>query len=55
MAKPKTTIWTPDAHTLAKHVILRRYLGGWFPILGQGGHNPRLVYLDGFSGPGIRS
>ena len=46
------TIWPIEDHTRAKHQILRRYLGGWFPILttyGQG----RVVYLDGFSGPGI--
>lgn len=50
MATPKETIWEIDPHTQAKHEILRRYLGAWFPILGR--HNERVVYLDGFSGPG---
>lgn len=37
-------------HTAAKHVLLRRYLNCWFPILGK--HNTRLNYIDGFAGPG---
>lgn len=50
MAAPKTTIWTAEPQTLAKHTVLRRYLQAWFPILGSA-HN-RIVYLDGFAGPG---
>lgn len=50
MTTPKETIWEIEPHTLAKHEILRRYLGAWFPILGT--HNPRIVYIDGFCGPG---
>ena len=37
-------------HTRAKHEILTYYLKAWFPILGS--RFPRLVYVDGFSGPG---
>ncbi len=55
MAVPKTTKWALDPHTVAKHEILRRYLGGWFPILTHGGFNPRVVFLDGFAGPGVYS
>ena len=44
------TIWPLEPHTAAKHEILRRYLGAWFPILG--GQNRRLIYVDGFCGPG---
>ncbi len=31
--------------------LVRRYLGGWFPILGT--YNGRVVFLDGFAGPGV--
>lgn len=50
MATPKTPLWKCEPHTAAKHIILRRYLEAWFPILG--GTNPRIVYVDGFAGPG---
>ena len=46
------TTWKIKPHTLAKHILLRRYLGAWFPILTIGGHNRRVIYLDGFAGPG---
>ena len=46
------TTWKIEQHTLAKHELLRRYLGAWFPILTTGGHNRRVIYLDGFAGPG---
>lgn len=49
-AGPKETLWPLDPHTLAKHEILRRYLSAWFPIMSQ--WNNRLVFLDGFAGPG---
>ena len=45
-----TTQWEIEPHTLAKHEILRRYLSAWYPILST--YNPRIVYLDGFCGPG---
>lgn len=51
MAAPKTTIWELEAHTRAKHEILRMYLHAWMPILSQGGF-PAFLYIDGFSGPG---
>ncbi len=50
MTVPKETIWEIDPHTRAKHEILRRYLGAWFPILSR--HHGRILYIDGFSGPG---
>lgn len=37
-------------HTVAKHLLLKRYLDAWFPILGR--HNDRINYIDGFAGPG---
>jgi len=50
MATPNKTLWNLDPHTLAKHEILRRYLGAWFPILSK--WDRRIIYLDGFCGPG---
>lgn len=50
MTSPQDTIWEIEQHTLAKHDILRRYLGAWFPILST--YNRRVVYIDGFCGPG---
>ena len=49
---PDETTWPIDEHTRAKHEILRRYLGAWFPILTIRGSNLRVIFLDGFSGPG---
>src|SRR6266699_5439259 len=50
MSAPKTTLWAMDDHTRAKHEILRRYLEGWLPIMTS--YNGRIIYLDGFAGPG---
>jgi three-Cys-motif partner protein len=50
MAAPKETVWDLDPHTAAKHELLRRYLSAWFPILGT--YHGRIVYIDGFAGPG---
>jgi three-Cys-motif partner protein len=49
--QPKTTIWALEAHTVAKHEILRRYLQAWAPILSQGNF-PHIAFVDGFAGPG---
>lgn len=45
-----TDLWNAEPHTLAKIEIIRRYLFLWFRILGTSSN--RLVYIDGFSGPG---
>ena len=50
MPAPTETLWPIEEHTKAKHEILRRYLGAWFVILGS--KIPRILYLDGFCGPG---
>lgn len=50
MPAPKTTLWSMDDHTRAKHEILRRYLEAWLPIMAT--YNGRIIYLDGFAGPG---
>lgn len=50
---PDDAIWTIEQHTRAKHELLRRYLGAWFPILATSGWNRRILFLDGFAGPGV--
>ena len=50
MTAPKNSIWKAEPHTLAKHAVLRNYLEAWFPILGR--WNGRVIYYDGFAGPG---
>jgi three-Cys-motif partner protein len=50
LAVPRDTIWPIEPHTAAKHQILRQYLDAWFPILAK--YNKRIVYVDGFAGPG---
>lgn len=49
---PREPIWPLEPHTKAKHELLRHYLGAWYPILSSSGRQ-RLVFLDGFAGPGI--
>ena len=49
------TVWELEPHTKAKHELLRRYLGAWFPILASSGRNRRVLFLDGFAGPGMYS
>jgi len=49
--------WEYTEHTAAKHEILRRYLGAWLAILGQGRRgsgwrHKQLVLVDGFAGRG---
>jgi three-Cys-motif partner protein len=44
-------IWPLDPHTAAKHVLLRKYLNAWLPIITS--FNGRVIYCDGFAGPGI--
>jgi len=45
-------LWKIAPHTNAKHQILKRYVEAWAPILSQKGYNERLIYIDGFAGPG---
>lgn len=53
---PATTQWKLDAHTGAKHQILRRYLQAWLPIMAYRKPRPkRVIILDGFAGPGVYS
>lgn len=50
MAEPAEKLWAIEPHTIAKHIILRKYLGAWFPIMGR--YNKKLLYFDGYAGPG---
>ena len=54
MASTKDSVWELEPHTRAKHEILKRYLQAWVPILSLG-RFPRVLYVDGFAGPGIYS
>lgn len=47
-----TKLWEASPHTLAKLEIIGRYLYLWFTIVGSNPKNRRLVYIDGFAGPG---
>jgi three-Cys-motif partner protein len=51
VSRIRTTVWPLDPHTAAKHAILRRYLDAWIPIMSR--YNGRVLYIDGFAGPGI--
>jgi len=51
MSSPEEPVWEIEPHTKAKHEILKRYLQGWFPIMTS--FSPKVIYLDGFAGPGI--
>ncbi|OLT21168.1 hypothetical protein BJF81_15655 [Ornithinimicrobium sp. CNJ-824] len=57
MVGPKDSpVWDIAPHTSAKHQIMRKYLGGWFPKLGMGTYSSgRVIFLDGFAGPGVYS
>jgi three-Cys-motif partner protein len=50
MPVPRETVWPLDDHTRGKHLVLRRYLEAWLPILGSS--HGRVVFIDGFAGPG---
>jgi len=62
MSDTLPTVWSADAHTLAKHAILQRYLEAWFPILTRQAAklasqrrkapNREILSIDGFAGPG---
>jgi len=50
MAKEDDTLWHRGPHTEGKHLVLRNYLEAWLPILGS--WNGRILFVDGFAGPG---
>lgn len=50
MSKIKTVIWKMQPHTEMKHIILKKYLDAWLPIMAN--TNKKILYIDGFAGPG---
>ena len=56
MSEP--VLWDLEDHTQAKHRVLRAYLDGWIPVMGQQAlrvpslGKRRLLLVDGFAGPG---
>lgn len=53
MPDPRTAAsWKLAPHTAAKLAILGAYLRAWFPILSNSGKFDRIIYIDGFAGPG---
>lgn len=53
MSKIKSVVWSIEPHTEAKHAILKKYLDAWLPIMTNSSN--RVLYVDGFAGPGIYS
>lgn len=51
----KSTIWELPEHTRAKHRLLQNYLKAWFPILSLSRRQGRVIFIDGFAGPGTYS
>lgn len=47
---PSTTLWKREPHTQGKHLVLEQYLNAWYPIMGK--WNGRILFVDGFAGPG---
>lgn len=56
MSKPREIPWTIEEHTVIKHRLLDSYLSAWMPILYsqqlRTKKEQKLIYVDGFSGPG---
>ena len=55
MSAPIETIWPIEPHTEAKHRILREWWNGWLPKIALSPQNTRVIYFEGFAGPGIYS
>jgi len=56
MSKTREIPWVIEEHTKIKHQLLSDYLGVWLPIMYSQqsliGKDKKLVYVDGFAGPG---
>lgn len=50
MTSLRGTRWPIEPHTRTKHLILRRYLDAWLPMMAR--YNGRILFVDGFAGPG---
>ena len=47
---PTSTLWQLEPHTQGKHLVLRKYLQAWLPIMSS--WSGRVLFIDGFAGPG---
>ncbi len=47
---PTSTLWHLEPHTQGKHLVLRKYLDAWLPIMSS--WSGRILFIDGFAGPG---
>ena len=47
---PTKTLWTLDAHTIGKHLVLQNYMNAWLPIMSS--WSKRVLFIDAFAGPG---
>jgi len=56
MAVQREIPWVIEEHTKIKHQLLNDYLGAWMPIMysqqSRVGKDKKLIYVDGFAGPG---
>lgn len=52
MSDELPTVWDAEAHTIAKHGILKSYLDAWSAILTRAQPGSELLFVDGFAGPG---
>src|SRR5580700_5685390 len=52
MSKRLPVVWDAEPHTIAKIAILKAYLNAWFRILGMKRPGQKILYVDGFAGPG---
>ena len=47
---PRNITWNLEPHTKGKHLVLKRYMQAWLPILTS--WNGRVLFIDAFAGPG---
>lgn len=47
---PLSTLWQLEPHTRGKHLVLRKYIEAWLPIMSS--WSGRILFIDGFAGPG---
>jgi len=56
MSERREIPWIIEEHTKIKHQLLNDYLGAWMPIMYSQqsliGKDKKLIYVDGFAGPG---
>jgi len=52
MSKQLPVVWDAELRTVAKIAILKAYLNAWFRILGMKRPGQKILYVDGFAGPG---